>query len=361
MSLIMDATKAAQREKERRESGAHAGTVPLLVPLRSAKPAEFSWSRMGAVALTSVVVLGAAWFIVQRTRNAVPRALRTPGPAVVSIASAPPVVDSSVSANRDTSQAAQPQRAAQAVAVLSTPVVPSKSASARPTRRASRPSARSAGGVTAETRPTASSGQMRIAVEEPRELEAARVFSIGVAAHRGGDLPAARSAYDRVLALVPTHVDALNNMGVLLGTLREFDRGEQMLRRAVSLDPGNAGAWNNLGTVLRERGRSGDAIAAFQHALSIDPVHQGARVSLAQQYLMIGSLAQARQLLEEVLVGNPGLPEANYALGQVLERLGDRQGAIHAYSAFVRAAPPGLAAYVESVQRRVDALGSQRP
>jgi Flp pilus assembly protein TadD len=206
-----------------------------------------------------------------------------------------------------------------------------------------------------------SRGDLRIAVEDPRELEVARLFSTGVAAHRSGDYTVARTAYERVLTLSPNYVDALNNLGVLLGTLREGDRAEQLLRRAVALDPTNPGTWNNFGTVLRERGRSGDAIAAFQHALSLDPGHPGARVSLAQQYLVIGSLAQARQLLEAVLAGNQDLPEANYALGQVLERLGDRQGAIRAYSTFLRIAPPSLAAYTDGVKRRVGALGSQKP
>ena len=76
---------------------------------------------------------------------------------------------------------------------------------------------------------------------------------------------------------------------------------------------------------------------------------------------MIGSLAQARQLLEDVLHDNPASPEASYAMGQVLERQGDRQGAIRAYSTFVRFAPPALAVYVENVRLRIEALTPRTP
>ena len=358
----MDATKAAQREKERRESGARPGTVPLLVPLRSKPASSFNWSRSLVVAAGSVAVLASVWIVVQRTRNAVPRALRTPGPAIVSIAPASSSADTPVSTGSSAAaqDSARPRPAAAVPTRAAAPRLSRVPAAPRPSRVATRSTARPPVGVEAPDA-RSSQGKLRIAVEDPRELEVARLFSTGVAAHRSGDYTVARTAYERVLTLSPNYVDALNNLGVLLGTLREGDRAEQLLRRAVALDPTNPGTWNNFGTVLRERGRSGDAIAAFQHALSLDPGHPGARVSLAQQYLVIGSLAQARQLLEAVLAGNQDLPEANYALGQVLERLGDRQGAIRAYSTFLRIAPPSLAAYTDGVKRRVGALGSQKP
>jgi Tfp pilus assembly protein PilF len=357
MSLIMDATKAAQREKERREGGLR-DKVPVLVPLRTKARSEFSWQRMATIAIGGAVIVSAGVIVFQATRDSVPRALKTPGPTVVSIAT-PPGESSGVSEIAKapatpppaTTTAATVDSKAPATAPASTPRRTPVEPRPVPARRPATPPAVSRG--------TESPG-LHITVDQPNLAEAARLFAIGVAAHRSGDLAAARSAYGRVLVLSPTDVDALNNLGVLLLTLREFDQAEQVLRRAVSLGQTNAGAWNNLGTVLRERGRSAEAIAAFQRALAIDPRHDGAKVSLAQQYLVISSLGQARQLLEEVTASNPAHPEANYALGQVLERLGDKPGAIRAYEAFIRNAPPALAAYVENVRRRVEALAGPR-
>jgi tetratricopeptide (TPR) repeat protein len=190
----------------------------------------------------------------------------------------------------------------------------------------------------------------------PRQPESARLFGEAVAAHRAGDLPAARSLYERVLILAPNDADALNNLGVLLSAQRDFNRALDVLRRAASISPGNAGIWNNIGTVLRQQDRSSDAIAAYRHALILDPKHQGAMVGLAQQYLAISAPAQARVLLEDVVAMNPMLAEAQYTLGQVLELQNDRAGAIRAYLAFVKLAPATLADYVEPVRRRVDAL-----
>lgn len=351
MSLIIDATKAAQREKERRDSGV-ADRVPVLVPLRTKARSDFSWMRMAMVAIAGGVVLGGAMIVVSATRDSVPRALKTPGPTVVSIAT-PPDTEPSPSATTPAPTTPLPTAAPPA----NSPRGPDATAPRSPTKiRQRTPVTRQPLAPSVEQARQGNSPGLHIAVEQPRQIEASRLFAIGVAAHKNGDLATARSVYGQVLVLAPNDVDALNNLGVLLLALREFGQADQVLRRAVSLAPSNAGAWNNFGTMLRERGRSTEAIAAFQRALAIDPRHDGARVSLAQQYLMIGSLGQARQLLVDVVSSNPAHPEANYALGQVLERTGDKAGAIRAYESFIRSAPPALAAYVESVRRRVEAL-----
>lgn len=358
MSLIMDATRAAQREKERRE-GAGSGRVPLLVPLRSKGSSGFNWRRVSLFAGGGVAVLAAGWILLLQSRNAIPRALRTPGPTIASIAT-PPVAGT---AAKDTTPAKELARVAKAD--TGTPRTPGARATS-PQLSSRRPTIAAPGSPVTPARPNdpgagSSAGQLRVAVDQPRSMEVARLFAAGVAAQRAGDVAGARAAYEQLLSLAPGDVDALNNLGVLHTGLREFDRAEVTLRRALALAPSNAGAWSNLGAVLRERGRSGDAIAAFQHALTIDPRHAGARVGLAQQYFAISSFAQARHLLEDVLRDHPASPEANYALGQALERQGDRTGAIRAFTTFMQVAPPALAPYVEGARRHVETLRARAP
>lgn len=361
MSLIMDAQKAAQREKDRRAAGAAAGTVPLLVPLRSKSARQFSWRRP-LLLVGAVGVVAAGSWLVMLSRDSVPRALRTPGPTLVSIATprAAPSVPQDPAADKEIAR-----RAPERDSARTTPPVRVKSTESS-RRGAPRPlvgTSTKAPAAASSPAPTTnrSAGHLVIEVDQPRATEVARLLSAGVAAHRAGDAAAASAAYEQVLSIAPNDVDALNNLGVLRTSLREFDRAEALLRRAIALAPTNAGAWSNLAAVLRERGHSAEAIAAFQRALSLDAHHAGARVGLAQQYIVIGSLVQARQLLENVLRDNPASPEASYALGQVLERQGDRAGAIRAYSAFVQYAPPAMAVYIESVRLRIEALTTRTP
>jgi Tfp pilus assembly protein PilF len=370
MSVIHDALKMAQREKQRRESGGRSGVSPLIVPLRGGRAdPSFSWKNTLTIAIASVVIVGASWSLYVRMKNLNPVAARSvpvptlqaeaPAPAAGSNSAAPdralPPPEESV-ARRDSAAppalvASQPVRRASGPPVARQPVISRAVAAA--------PAAQTDSAVAAPLREPVQSGRLRIAVEQPREGDAARLFAMGVAAHRSGDLGAARSAYERVLVLAPNDVDALNNMGVLLAASRELDRAESLLRRAVRVAPRHAGAWNNLGTVLAQRGQAADAIAAFQQALALDPQHQGARVSMAQQHIAIGAPDKARQLLEEVLAGNPAMPEAHYAMGQAYELERDWAGAVRAYQAFVRVAPARMAEDVARVQQRVQMLSAR--
>lgn len=360
MSVIGNALKAAQREKQKK--GAGGGPPPVLVPLRSrpAASSDFSWQRALVIAAGGVAVFAVTVFAVKLVKGG-PQVGPAPAPIILGDVT-PPAVDS-----------AKPSRDTARVSASATKVaanVPSIDVSSpRPTT--SRPARESPTGTPLRSVPTksaepasvpteradASSG-LRISVEAQRE-DASRLFAAAVAAHREGNFSYARATYERVLAIAPGDVDSMNNLALLMLASREYDGAERLLRRAVSLAPRNAGVWSNLGTVLRERGQSADAIAAFQHALSIDPSHQASRISLAQQFLAIGSLPQAREILDRVVAENPAIPEAQYALGQVLEQQGDVPGAIRAYSTFVRLAPPRFAAHVEVVRRRIDQLSAR--
>ena len=370
MSVIHDALKTAQREKQDRERGMSPAGMPLIAPMRG-KAAEkpFDWKNAATIAVASIVIVGASytlWYRMQkltaRPVASVPVAtvpIRTDSVPVTTAAVPTPVTRPAATvAALDDERAADPLPpryvARQPAPVRQPPVVRQA-----PRVVASNRVAADSDAPATPLREPLQSGRLRIAVEQPREGDAARLFAIGVAAHRAGDMPAARSAYERVLALAPNDVDALNNMGVLLAASRELDGAESMLRRAVRLSPRHTGAWNNLGTVLAQRGQSADAISAFQQALALDPQHQGARVSLAQQYLAIGAAGKAREVLEEVLAINPSMPEAHYAMGQAYEMDKDWAGAIRAYGAFIRVAPPRLAADVERVQQRVQMLSAR--
>lgn len=368
MSVIGNALKAAQREKQKK-TGSSGGPPPILVPLRpkaGAASGGFSWRNALTFAAGFAVVFVVTAYAVKLVRG---RPQVGPAPAPIILGDAAPAASDSAQPKRDTVRPTPP--AASVVSSALSPTAPRAKQGARSSPRDLRaPIAertaepRQASQSTAPARSEraeradASSG-LRISVEAQRE-DASRLFAAAVAAHREGNFAYARTSYERVLTMAPGDVDAMNNLALLMLANREYDGAERLLRRAVSLAPRNAGVWSNLGTVLRERGQSADAIAAFQHALSIDPSHQASRIALAQQFLAIGSLPQAREILDRVVAENPAIPEAQYALGQVLEQQGDVAGAIRAYSTFLRVAPPRFATHAEFVRRRISELSARR-
>lgn len=363
MSVIINAMEAAKRERARRESKDVRSTVaPLLVPLRTRPSTRSRPSQLIVLSIAGVVLIagvaGAA-LVLQNQKSA---ALPSVPPLTSTILSEALAADSvsRVAPPTATPRLDTASRFAAASAPQSTGAVTTNSPprSAPLDTLAIAQSQASVAFVQSSTDP-ASTGRLRVRVERPSQPEAARLFAEAVLLHRAGNLTNARRLYDSVLVLTPSDADALNNLGIVLSALREYPRALDLLRRAASIAPRNAGIWNNIGTVFHEQGKNSDAIAAFRYALTLDAGHAGAKVGLAQQYLAIGALPQARELLDEVLIVRPQLPEALYTLGQVLERQGDRAGAIRAYETFVKTAPPRLTNHIDLVRLRIEALSGR--
>ncbi len=394
MSLIADALKTAQRQKQQRESGRSSG-APLFVDLRAPRPSVINRWRGVSIGLSLAVIVASGIIIWRRLQ---PRPIPGPVLSVPSPLAGTPLlaergatpstrndarrIDSAVIAlRRDFAfsgpgvAAAYPNRVAALPEPLHRPTTEETNA---PTPANPPSTTRLQGGTVppgtasavVPTEPTQvptsvarapTTSQLRIAVERPRTDDASRLFTEALTAHRAGNLDVARPLYERVLVLTPNDADALNNLGVLLSAQKQFDRALELLRKATTLAPRNAGTWNNIGAALREQGKNEEAAAAFRTALGIDPMHAGAKVGLAQQYMATGQPALARTLLEEVVAANAELAEAQYTLGQALEQLGDREGAIRAFSAFMRVAPARLGEHVERVRRHVESLRATAP
>ena len=389
MSLIADALKTAQRQKQMRESSRPSGS-PLIVPLKPQAPSIINRWRHVSIGVSSAVIVVSLVVLVQRIRpQPLEPVLQVPSPLAGTPllsesppqASAPRPAASGQAAAAVASAGSRPSNRIDSVGPGLAPRREQAMAAASPQprgRAANRDSVVAVAPVTRMQEPAPPGGdaapaapqgipaqatppgRLRIAVERPANADAAQLFAEALAAHRAGNLAVARPLYERVLTLTPNDADALNNLGVLLSAQKDLDGALELLRRAATVAPRNAGTWNNIGAALREQGRNTEATAAFRSALAIDPMHQGAKVGLAQQYLTSGSPALARGLLEEVLVASPGLAEAHYALGQVLEQQGDRSGAIREFQSFIRLAPARLAEHVERVRRHVDDLGGAR-
>ncbi len=102
-------------------------------------------------------------------------------------------------------------------------------------------------------------------------------------------------AYRRALALDPAHVEAHVNLGRLLHEDGNTAGAAVHYRRAVELAPEDATAWFNLGVALEDLTQLRDALQAYEKAAETDP--------------------------EEAA-------DAHYNAAGILERLGDRPGAL---------------------------------
>src|SRR5579864_3604504 len=89
--------------------------------------------------------------------------------------------------------------------------------------------------------------------------ESDQQFARGVHLQQAGDLAGARSAYEAALKLSPRRIDALSNLGLVYGGLRQYDRAIQALERARDVDPKQPTVLFNLGLAYLQAGQNESA------------------------------------------------------------------------------------------------------
>lgn len=205
----------------------------------------------------------------------------------------------------------------------------------------------------------APSGRLQITVDRPITTAGtggSGLFEQGLAAQRRGDYETAKNRYLQATYENPRNRDLWNNLGTAYLSLRDISAAEAAFRQATEVDPKFAAAWSNLGIVLSQQGRGSDAIMALQEAVRLDASNWGAKVNLAIQLHAAGSLADARALLEGAVRADPALAEAHYELGRVLEKQGERAGAVREYRLFLSTANDRFPQLQHAVRGRLAAL-----
>jgi tetratricopeptide (TPR) repeat protein len=158
----------------------------------------------------------------------------------------------------------------------------------------------------------------------------------------------------------------LGNAGMIRG---ELDTAAESYSAALRLEPNMTHGWCNLGNVYLKWDRAQDAIQLYVHALSLDPGHWATRTNLAQALIATRQIVLAKVLLIELTVErpedaqvrnqlgklyadldeleaaldcfsraiaiNPNDADSLYCLGNILQKMGDREGA---EAAFIHAA-----------------------
>lgn len=133
------------------------------------------------------------------------------------------------------------------------------------------------------------------------EEKASIIFLKGYTLGLMGRNQEAKEAYDQVLALVPEHEMALNNIAYLLTD--ELGQPEQALdyaRKAASLNA-SANVLDTLGWAYVKAGRLKDGIGRLSQARQMDSMHIAAAYHLGEAYRLSGDFENAAKVLKEAI------------------------------------------------------------
>ena len=143
---------------------------------------------------------------------------------------------------------------------------------------------------------------------------------------------AGQEAAEKALTIDPDTAQAHSTLG-WIAMYYETDLGvaAEHFRRALELDPGNMGTIRNAATFCYSLGQLDYALALDEFSVSRDPVNPTGYFNLAQHYTLAGRYEEAIESANTALKLSPGMPGAQYFIGESLLRMGQPEPALAAF------------------------------
>lgn len=157
--------------------------------------------------------------------------------------------------------------------------------------------------------------------------------------HRAGRLGEAIARYQRVLLAHPSHLDALNLLGLALAQGRDHALALSAFDRAIVAHPSVAPLHVNRARSLRALGRAAEAASSLMTASSLAPSEAPVWIELGSTLLDAGSAAAAALALERAVALDPRRAESRNALGCAYVSLGRSADAFAAFEAALSLRP----------------------
>jgi len=143
-----------------------------------------------------------------------------------------------------------------------------------------------------------------------------------------GDFAEAVKDYENARRLEPRMIEVLMNESVAYSNMRQNDRAQQCLRRALETEPDNAAANFNLGLLLAEEGNTDEAEKALRRAIKSDSQSAAANYNLGVILAGRKNMSEAIALCRNACELQPDEAKYAHALALYLYREGDAEGAI---------------------------------
>ena len=186
-----------------------------------------------------------------------------------------------------------------------------------------------------------------------------------MASFQAGKLDDAEKSFKRVLQRNPSHLAALNLLGIVLTNLKRYGEAERYLRsaldinsksdatlynygiilkalgrpsealerfsQALAINPAVAETWNNRGTILNDLKRYADAVSDFNRATAINPNYADAFFNKGKSCSELKRFDDALAAYDKALALKPDLAEASLGRGNIFAELGRYDEAFSAY------------------------------
>ncbi len=185
-------------------------------------------------------------------------------------------------------------------------------------------------------------------------------FNSGVSFYNQREFSKAIQAYQKVIELDLTYVEAYNNLGIIYQMLGDVERAFELYQKSTEINPRYEKGYNNLGILLLLKDRNEEALEAFQKALDINPNNIESHINLGILFKKKGQWEKAIESYRKALAINPLHRETHYNIALLYEQLENLELAISHYQQFIQLSLKSHPELVVKVQRHLNTLSKGR-
>ena len=185
-------------------------------------------------------------------------------------------------------------------------------------------------------------------MSDEKVLTIKETFDLAVQNHQNNNLQDAQNYYQKVLALDPNYVPALNNLGNILLELGEHQKAKECYEKAIEIDPNYANAHNNLGIIFYGFGEIQKAKDCYEKAIKINPNYANAHNNLGVIHQNLGENQKAKECYEKAIEINPNDVNALSNFGNFFQELIENQKAKDCFEKAIKINPNHVTAHWNS-------------
>ena len=159
----------------------------------------------------------------------------------------------------------------------------------------------------------------RLSLPDPKDrIEEQNLLHSAMLASEDNQPEQARAALERVIVMDPKSPTALQQLGQLELSAKNYHKAAGYLKRALEVRPNDAASAYSLGQALELSGNLPGARDALETSLKINPSQFPARLLVGRVELRMNDLSAAEDQLEAALLLEPQNAEAIIVLAEVL-------------------------------------------